>query len=68
MAYFTNIGPEKGPYLHREARGAAIGVLESRDNHMPIGMALPSRWDAHGGAVWRLTVHGGPHPRAVGRG
>ena len=51
MPCYTNIGPEKGPYLHRDARGAAIGVLESREKNMPIGMAMPTRWDATGAAA-----------------
>ena len=33
-------------------------MLESRENHMPIGMAMPTTWDATGAAVWRLKVHG----------
>src|SRR5689334_834958 len=45
--YFTNIGPERGPILHR-ARLDAIGVLESRTNSSPIGMALGWYWDAEG--------------------
>ena len=57
-AYFTNIGPKNGPFLWRDSLGAAIGVLEAPDNHSPIGMALPSRWNEAGVARWKLTVHG----------
>jgi hypothetical protein len=57
MAYFTNIGP----ILWRHGYGA-IGVLESRDNHMPIGMALEVGWDEAGRSLWRLTIHGAELP------
>jgi hypothetical protein len=56
--FFTNVGPKRGPFLHRDVGGAAIGVLESRANNMPIGMALGARWDPDGIALWRLTVRG----------
>ena len=59
VAYYTNIGPKRGPYLYRDAKYAgAIGVLRARDDHMPIGMAIPGRWDDDGAALWKLTVHG----------
>jgi hypothetical protein len=35
----------------------AIGVLNGRDEHTPIGMALRTGRDAAGLAVWRLVVH-----------
>ena len=38
-AYYTNFG---GAVL-RYGEVPAIGVLESPDNHMPIGMAFPIR-------------------------
>jgi hypothetical protein len=38
--------------------GAAIGALEARDVHTPIGMVLPVGWDDDGVATWRLAVHG----------
>jgi hypothetical protein len=56
--YFTASGPKTGPYLWRDAWGAAIGVLASRDNRIPIGMALPVGIGAGGVATWRLIVHG----------
>ena len=62
MAYFANVGPSRGPYLDRDARGRAIGVLESRDNHMPIGMAISEGPDGAGVTRWRLTVHGDELP------
>jgi hypothetical protein len=55
--YFANVGPAKGPVKHRSVP-SAIGVLESPDNHMPIGMAMCRTWDEQGLAVWTLTVHG----------
>jgi hypothetical protein len=38
MAYYTNVGPKSGPILWRDHYGA-IGVVESPDNRMPIGIA-----------------------------
>ena len=64
--YFTNIGPARRLYLHRDARGAAIGVLESPDHHMPIGMAMPRRWDDDG-AVPEADRPRSRAPRAVDR-
>jgi hypothetical protein len=61
MADFTNIGPERGPILHRHGLDA-IGVLESRDNNSPIGMALGWYWDAEGRSTFQLTVHGAQVP------
>jgi hypothetical protein len=58
MSYFTNIGPKAGPILWRDDYGGAIGVLGSRDDPMPIGMALAVGWGEGGVALWRLTVRG----------
>jgi hypothetical protein len=49
-------GPDRGPLLSGTVPGA-IGVLEGRDRHRPIGMALGIGRDAAGRAVWRLVVH-----------
>jgi hypothetical protein len=57
VSYFTDVGPERGPMLWRDHYGA-IGVLEARDNHWPIGMALCTGWGEGGVALWKLTVHG----------
>jgi hypothetical protein len=57
MRYFANIGNAKGSVKYRDVIGA-IGVLESRDNHMPIGMAFCKTWDENGLAVWVLTIGG----------
>jgi hypothetical protein len=57
MAYFTNIGPVKGPYLDRDAT-AAIGVLGALDKPFPIGMALPIGPNDARVALWRLIVRG----------
>lgn len=59
--YFTNIGPKPGPILHRH-RQDAIGVLESRENNSPIGMALGTGWDREGRSLYRLIVHGAEVP------
>ena len=59
--YFANTGPKRGPYMAWDAN-AAIGVLESRDNHMPIGMAISEGSDGAGVTRWRLTVHGDKLP------
>jgi hypothetical protein len=56
MPYFTNLGPKSGPILYRDGHDA-IGVLQARDNHWPIGMALGTGWDDRGRKVSRLTVH-----------
>jgi hypothetical protein len=39
MSYFADVGPQTGPILWKHGHGA-IGVLGSRDDHTPIGMAL----------------------------
>jgi hypothetical protein len=60
--YFTDVGPEEGPYLHRDAQGRAIHVLMYPTARRPIGMALPARWADASVALWRLTVHGAEVP------
>jgi hypothetical protein len=60
-------GPLLQPTSHpwppgRDDPGTAIGVLQARDNHGPIGMAPPIGWDVAGAAVWRLTAHGAGVP------
>jgi len=61
VRYFANAGPGRGPLLSGAAPGA-IGVLETLDQLMPIGMALAVGRDAAGLAVWTLTVHGDELP------
>ena len=57
--YFTPNGPKKGTWLDRDSRYAgAVGVHESHEVGMPIGMALPKSRDANGAGLWKLTVHG----------
>jgi hypothetical protein len=61
--YFANVGPLSGPFFYVDSRWAgAIGVLESRGNHMPIGMAMSNGPDGAGVTRWRLTVHGAEVP------
>ncbi len=59
--YFTDVGPRSGPLRPRDGYDA-IGVLQARDNHMPIGMALASSWDNEGRSLYRLIVHGAEVP------
>jgi hypothetical protein len=54
--YFTNIST-KGKVRYGKFP-FAISVLESPDNHIPIGMADSVASTDAGLAVWRLTVHG----------
>jgi hypothetical protein len=54
QSYFTNIGGS-GPVRYGQFP-FAIGVLESPNNFMPIGMAFEIGWTEHGLAVWRLTI------------
>jgi hypothetical protein len=60
MRYFTNASTtgkvRSGQFAF------AIGVLESSNNHMPIGMAFQVRWTDEGLAVWALQVHGANVP------
>ena len=55
MYYTDHFG--KGPVKYNDVIGS-IGVLESPDNHMPIGIADCRTWDERGIAVWELTVKG----------
>jgi hypothetical protein len=55
--YFTNSGPKSGAILSGH-RLHAIGVLESRTNLIPIGLALPIGRDDDVVEPWRLIVHG----------
>lgn len=61
MRYFTNIGPKSGPSRYRDDHDA-IGVLQARDSHNPIGMALGTGWDDEGRILYRLIVHGADVP------
>ena len=55
--YFTDVGPKSSPIPWCDSRGA-IGVLEVRDHHTPIGRALETGWDEAGRSLWRRTVQG----------
>jgi hypothetical protein len=55
MAYYTNVGPLSGPLLS-SAGYFAIGVLQARQVHTPIGTALVAGQDQAGLALWRLTI------------
>ena len=56
MRCYTSAGPDRGPVLSGTVPGA-IGVLEGRDRHRPIGMALRVGRNAAGLALWQLVVH-----------
>jgi hypothetical protein len=56
MSYFTNIST-KGKVRYGKFP-FAISVLESPNNHVPIGMAFSATATDGGLAVWRLTVYG----------
>jgi hypothetical protein len=58
--YFTNVGG-KGPVRDGEYP-FAIGVLESREDHMPIGIAYPAGRTEVGLELWRLVVAGAEVP------
>ncbi len=56
MSYFTNIST-KGKVRYGKFP-FAISVLESPNNHVPIGMAFSATATDDGLALWQLTVHG----------
>ncbi|HZW33454.1 MAG TPA: hypothetical protein VFF52_22235 [Isosphaeraceae bacterium] len=58
--YFAHISAA-GPVRYGPVPGS-IGVLDSPDHPMPIGMANCTGWDRAGLAVWRLTVEGADVP------
>ncbi len=47
MAYCTPAGPLTGPLRYSDAP-SAIGVLESRANPLPVGLAFLVGWDDDG--------------------
>jgi hypothetical protein len=55
-SYYTD-GFGKGPVRYRDVLGS-IGVLESPDNHMPIGIANCRTWDENALGIWEFTVWG----------
>jgi hypothetical protein len=58
--YFAHVNVA-GPVRYGQLPGS-IGVLDSPDRPMPIGMANCTGWDPAGLAVWRLTVDGDDVP------
>ena len=59
VAYYTHArGPAKDPWLARDVPGVSCDVLESRDNPVPIGVALSGGWDHDGTGFWELTARG----------
>ena len=57
MAYYTAVGPRSGPLRYPDSP-AAVGVLESRANPVPVGIAVRDGWDQDGVALWRLAIRG----------
>ena len=55
--YFTNASRPGASVRYRELPGS-IGVLESLENGMPIGMASEAGRNDAGLAMWTLRVHG----------
>jgi hypothetical protein len=58
-AYYTTFGDAVLRYS--EVPGV-ISVLESPDNHMPIGMTFPIGWRAEGLTLSRLVIGGAEIP------
>jgi hypothetical protein len=58
--YYTDAS-RKGPVKYRDVIGS-IGVLESPDKHMPIGLANCVTRDENGLSGWTLTVRGDAIP------
>jgi hypothetical protein len=58
--YLTNISTS-GPVRYGQVPGS-IGVLESLDKPMPIGVASAIGWTDEGLVWWRLRVHGADIP------
>ena len=56
--YYTNIGPEKGPYLDRDVPGVTDVLLAPTDL-IPIGRAFYLGLDTAGVAMWKLNIDGG---------
>jgi hypothetical protein len=61
MEYFTN-ACTKGRVRYRQLVASAIGILDSPDNNMAIGMAFHSGRSTDGLALWRLKVRGADLP------
>jgi hypothetical protein len=61
MAYYTPVGPLTGSLRYSEAP-AANGVLASRANPLPVGLAPLVGWDDDGVALWRLSICGAMVP------
>jgi hypothetical protein len=59
--YFSNTGPNIGPYLYHNAP-AAIDVLALPGGPMPIGRARPATWVDASVALWKLTIRGAELP------
>src|SRR5262249_11789145 len=42
IMYFANEGPERGPFLHRDAQDSPISILERPGAERPVGRAVPT--------------------------
>jgi hypothetical protein len=56
--FFSEVGPQFGPFLRRNVNGKVISVIGSPAPGTSIGRARPCGWDAEGAQLWKLTVHG----------
>jgi hypothetical protein len=57
MEYYTN-ACTRGRVRYRQLVASAIGILESPENNVPIGMAFHDGRSTDGLALWRLKVRG----------
>ena len=62
LRYYAHISTP-GP-IRRGMVPGSIGVLESPDRFMPIGLAHCFAWDGNGLALWHLSVRGQELPGA----
>src|SRR5262249_50262213 len=53
MTCITDVGPKAGPILSRDQQ-SAVGILQARDNHRTMRMALEVEWNEGRRALWEL--------------
>jgi hypothetical protein len=53
--YYANFGPASGP-IRSDSSYHAIGVLQSPEARIPIGVALAVGQDQDGRMLWRLSI------------
>jgi hypothetical protein len=60
--YFSDVGPQSGPFRRRDVKGKIIGVMSSPVRGATVGTARPCGWDKEAAQLWKLTVHGAELP------